>query len=164
MKPEAYGYFLKSLFDVWYQDQIRGEDIYIRYFDNLLGIQMGIEPESCGLMGHCTPQLVIEADGTCYPCDFYVMDKYKMGNLTEDSLEDILKIRAAIQFARESAVPEKSCRNCRYGYLCRGGCRRDRDDGSCVGENYYCEAYRDFFAYTEQRLLKLSRILSVRGN
>ena len=34
-------------------------------------------------------QNVVEADGEVYPCDFYVLDEYKLGNLNEVSMEDI---------------------------------------------------------------------------
>ena len=134
----------------------KGDSIYIRYFDNLLGIMMGVEPESCGLMGRCVPQLVVEADGSAYPCDFYVMDGYRMGNLAEDPLPNLLQSEGASRFVMESAQPEETCRSCRYGYLCRGGCRRDRDDRGAVGLNYYCEAFLEFFDYAEERLRELA--------
>lgn len=156
LTPKQYGEFLKTLFDSWYQDMKKGDSIYIRYFDNLLGIMMGVEPESCGLMGRCVPQLVVEADGSAYPCDFYVMDGYRMGNLAEDPLPNLLQSEGASRFVMESAQPEETCRSCRYGYLCRGGCRRDRDDRGAVGLNYYCEAFLEFFDYAEERLRELA--------
>ncbi|WP_434309526.1 anaerobic sulfatase maturase [Hominifimenecus sp. rT4P-3] len=160
LTPELYTEFLKTLFDEWFADQIKGDSVYIRYFDNLLGIQMGVEPESCGLMGRCIPQLVIEADGSAYPCDFYVMDEYRMGNLAEEPLEQLMQSEGALRFAMESAQPEEKCKTCRFGYLCRGGCRRDRDDRGAVGLNYYCESYQEFLAYAEKNLQALAEYYS----
>lgn len=39
-------------------------------------------PTACGIHGHCQPQLVVESDGSVYPCDFYCLDEYRIGNDT----------------------------------------------------------------------------------
>ena len=54
-----------------------GRFVYNRYFENIVGIIKGFRPEACGMIGHCTLQNVIEADGSVYPCDFYVLDDQK---------------------------------------------------------------------------------------
>lgn len=49
---------------------------------------------------------------------------------------------------------EPECKECRYFYLCRGGCRRWRDMRQ-NGEpelNYLCEGYKIFFAHCESRI------------
>lgn len=156
LTPEAYGECLKTLFDAWYADMRKGDYVSIRYFDNLLGMVRGIEPESCGLMGRCSPQLVVEADGSAYPCDFYVLDEYRMGNLAEQPLEELMESPAALRFLEESAKPEEKCLSCRFGGLCRGGCRRDRDYQGQIKENYYCTSYQMFLPYAAERLRELA--------
>lgn len=158
LKPEQYARFLKDLFDVWYQDIRSGNYVYIRYFENLVGILMGVEPESCGLLGGCHAQLVVEADGSAYPCDFYVTDTYRMGNIQESDLAELLSCDTAKRFEQESYPPHSDCISCRYGYLCRGGCRRDRDYRGMIGKNYYCESLMEFFAYAEPRLREAAEI------
>lgn len=74
LTPERYGKFLKILFDLWYQNIVKGHIISVRYFDNLLQLLMGYPPEVCGMSGHCACQFIIEANGSVYPCDFYVID------------------------------------------------------------------------------------------
>lgn len=155
LTPADYGKFLKALFDCWYQDMICGEYVYIRYFENIMGILAGIEPESCGLCGQCSAQIVVEADGSVYPCDFYVMNHYCMGSFSQHTLEEILTHENASRFVEESRIVQPACLSCKWGALCRGGCRRDRDSGSSLEQNYYCSSYQSFFEYAIERLLKL---------
>ena len=49
----------------------------------------GYEPESCEQRGRCSLQYVVEADGSVYPCDFYVLDRYRMGNFLENTVEEL---------------------------------------------------------------------------
>lgn len=158
LTPQGYEYFLKTLFDRWYQDIVRGEFAYNRYFENLVGMLLGYPPESCGMQGSCTRQLVVEADGGVYPCDFYVLDEYRLGSLTTDSFAELEAKRDALGFIRQSAVVEPACKECRWYPLCRGGCRRDRDqmDGT-LGQSYYCSAYKAFFAYAVPRLEMIAK-------
>ena len=114
-------------------------------------------PESCGMAGHCSEQNVVEADGSVYPCDFYVLDGYRLGNLRTDSFEDIRRRRKELGFIENSQQVHPDCADCRWWALCRGGCRRDREqpDGT-LGRNYFCSAYREFFAYAAPRLEELA--------
>ena len=82
--PEEYGRFLCKLFDLWYDDYCHGHLISIRNFDNYLGMLKGYPPEACDMRGQCSIQHVVEADGSIYPCDFYVLDQWKLGNIREE--------------------------------------------------------------------------------
>lgn len=157
LTPKKYEHFLKTLFDNWYRDIKAGKHCYNRYFENLVGMLLGHPPESCGMIGHCSQQNVIEADGSVYPCDFYVLDQYKLGNLREESFEDIQRRRQEIGFIETSCQVASECRGCKWYPICRGGCRRDREqpDGT-LGRNYYCSAYQGFFDYSITRLEELA--------
>ena len=146
----------KTLFDLWYEDICAGRFIYIRYFENLLGMLVGHPPESCGLSGQCALQFVVEADGGVYPCDFYVLDQHKMGNVHDHSFEKMARSESAQAFLAAPQVHEK-CKSCRYAPICRGGCRRDRDLGGKIDLNYFCPAYQEFFEYALPRLMNLAR-------
>ena len=156
LTPELYASFLKTLFDLWYEDVRAGRFIYIRYFENLLGMMIGRPPESCGLSGRCALQFVVEADGGVYPCDFYVLDQHRMGNVHDGSFEEMALSKPAQDFLAAPVVHEQ-CAACRYFPICRGGCRRDRDMGGGIGLNYFCPAYREFFGYALPRLTQLAR-------
>lgn len=158
LTPEKYAKFLKTLFDLWYRDVTAGRFIYIRYFENLLGMLMGRRPESCGMSGQCAIQNVVEADGSVYPCDFYCLDQWKLGNIRTDSFESMAKCEAAQRFLMEGTLGREQCRECEYAPICRGGCRRDREPLG-EGGNYFCEAYKGFFAYALPRLQGMARTI-----
>ena len=165
LSPEIFEKYLKDLFDCWYKDAMNGKLIYIRYFDNLLSIMLNQQPEACGMLGHCTQQIIIEADGSVYPCDFYALDEWKIGNLVTDSLEDIEKKREEKGFIAMSVLPHPDCLNCKWAFICRGGCRRDRSSevNSPLEKNYFCSAYYRFFSYAYPKMEKLIQKLTSEG-
>lgn len=157
LTPEMYEAFLKKLFDYWYRDIMNNDHTYIRYFESLMFLVVGQPSPDCGMNGHCQNQMVIEADGSVYPCDFYVLDKYRIGNIVTDDLESLMQYGQNGQFILESQDINEACQNCRWYALCKGGCRRDRQYGDTLGLNYFCEAYQGFFAYAIDRLRQLAR-------
>jgi len=104
-----YSYFLKTLFDLWYNDLIHHKIVSIRYFDNLLQLMMGYSPEACGMLGHCACQFIIEANGGIYPCDFYVIDQWYLGNIKDHSFPQLLNSSAAQQFVQSSIYVDQVC-------------------------------------------------------
>lgn len=163
LTPEKYEAFLKSLFDAWYLDAKSGRSPYNRYFENLLMIMDGQAPESCSMRGVCGKQWVIEADGSTYPCDFYALDQWLLGNVKENTFEDMDRRRDELGFIQWSGQLHEDCKNCQWLSLCRGGCRRNREPvtDKSTGRNYFCSAYKGFFRYAYPRLAEIYR--RVRG-
>lgn len=159
LDPKQFESYLKTAFDCWYRDIIEGHPRFHRYFDNLLLILNRQMPEACGMSGRCSVQYVVEADGSVFPCDFYMLDPYCLGNLNTDSFEEMDQKRTELGFIEESIQKEQECKSCRWYGLCRGGCRRDRDFfAEGIQRNYYCEAYQSFFEYAYPRLVEVYRI------
>lgn len=166
LSPKVYGAFLCKLFDLWYEDFLKGEEMHVEQFENYIEMLMGYAPASCGISGVCSFQHVVEADGEVYPCDFYVTDAYRLGNLTECSFEQIQARRKEIQFIEESLDVGSACLACDYYRLCRGGCKRNREprkEGK-LGTNYLCDAYKIFFSYAAERLALLAHYFTKRMN
>lgn len=158
LTPSCYEQFLKNLFDCWYQDVVRGRTQYNRFFDNLLLIMAGRVPEACELRKGCGRQYAVEANGSVFPCHFYMLDQWRIGNLISDTMEEIEWKREQSGFLQMGAVPHEDCQLCRWYWLCRGGCRRDRDcfgDRRILSRNYFCSAYNHFFEYAFPKLQKL---------
>lgn len=162
LKPEAYGNFLITLFDLWYRDRSNGKFVYIRDFENLGNMVMGGEPERCGMSGRCVNQHIVEANGDVFPCDFYMLDDYRLGNLKTDDLAALDAGCAKCGFIKESAALPEECKACRWLPICRGGCRRDRQTAQLhqVGSNYFCAAFRKFYEHAFPKLLALRARLS----
>ena len=159
LTPEKYEVFLKTMFDEWYRDVTTGNYVYNRYFENLLMILTGQHPESCNLRGVCQAQWVIEADGSVYPCDFYALDQWCLGNINADSFADMEQKRRESGFVAWSARVPEECRQCPALALCRNGCRRNREPVTAdrTGRNYFCSAYRGFLEYAYPRLQRLAQ-------
>ncbi|MBQ6678877.1 MAG: anaerobic sulfatase maturase [Lachnospiraceae bacterium] len=159
LTPEVYGQFLIDLFDLWNQDLEQGKQPYIRQFENWVAILLGYQPEACDQQGVCNIQNIVEADGSVYPCDFYALDAYRIGNLNEDSMEEIYGKRLESGFLEASRNHSEKCRSCPYFALCRGGCRRHRAFMDGAYENVFCAGYKMFFDRYYGRLLEIARRL-----
>ena len=154
LKPEAYGRFLCGLFDCWYRDWKAGDYISIRTFEDYLRVLMRMSPSTCAASGACGSYLVVEGDGSLYPCDFYVLDEWKSGNIQEMSVEEAFASAASVRFVREGSLRPEGCGTCPYFPICRGGCRRDWTEPR---RNYYCGSFKAFFAYSLPRLREMAR-------
>ena len=156
---DLYGKFLCKLFDYYFKAWEKGEYVSIRFFDNLVLMLVGQEPEACGMRGVCGQSYVVEADGSVFPCDFYVLDKYKLGNINTNTFQELDEERIKIGFIEKSREVDSQCKNCKYGYLCRGGCRRDRDTftDAPLKLNYLCPAFKRFYEYSIPRLDIMAR-------
>jgi uncharacterized protein len=161
LKPAELEKFLKQLFDRWYNDFMQGKYVSIRYFDNLLSMLQGKEPEACNMAGHCSCNCVVEADGGVYPCDFYVLDHWYLGNIQKMEISDMTGSDTAKEFIQSSLTVPFECGECKWRGLCRGGCRRERErfSGENLGTNMFCSAYRGFFDYAYNRLLKAAKLV-----
>lgn len=156
VEPEQYGKFLCELFDLWYADFVAGEAMDIRMFSNLAQMAAGYPAEECGMNGCCNCYFVVEGDGSVYPCDFYCMDAWKLGNVN-DGFVQMKTSEKAKAFMEASRPVCAACQECPYFSLCRGGCRRWREpfvDGK-PGLNQLCPAYRMFFAHASERMERL---------
>lgn len=90
LTPEHYGRFLCGVFDAWYDQLQRGNYVSVRNFEDYLRILLGMPPTSCASSGSCGHYLTVEGDGSLYPCDFYVLDEWKLGDLSHCTVEDAL--------------------------------------------------------------------------
>lgn len=152
LTPQAYGQFLCGLFDCWYQDWQRGQYVSIRTFDDYIRLLLGMAPGSCAAAGICGSYLVVEGDGSLYPCDFYVLDQWRLGNIREMSPAQALSSPLSREFLAQGARRPAECGACPYLAVCRGGCRRDWVQRGPEWGNYYCQAFQTFFAYALPRL------------
>ena len=150
--PAQYGSFLKEIFDMWYTDWKNDTYRSIRLFDDYVRIMANMAPSSCATAGACGKYAVIEADGSVYPCDFYVRNQYLLGNITENSFEEVLNSPQATAFMQESANRPPTCASCKYSAICMGGCKRDWFVQNNTNHNYYCQSFKNFFEHALPRL------------
>ena len=158
LSPEAYGRFLMETFGLYEKAYYSGSPVSERRFDNYLSILAGLRPEECGMSGRCGLYYAIESDGSVYPCDFYVLDKWRMGNINTSSFAKLEKSPQSEAFRSMSLKLPEKCSRCGYLTLCRGGCRRDREPfrDDLPNENRFCESYRMLFDTCMSRLRSLT--------
>ena len=157
--------FLMEVFDLWHTDLKKGKAISIQYFDNLVGMVAGFQPEVCGLSGSCQCNLVVEADGSVYPCDFYATDAWCLGNVKEMDIGEFIQTEQARLFVEGSRHIHDECKLCEWYKYCHGGCRRFRETtlAGKLGLNVFCRAYKQFFPYVLPRVQTLAKTIPGAG-
>lgn len=174
LTSDDYKEFLKVTFDLYYAAYMKRRYVSVRNFDNYISILLGQTPENCAMQGHCGTYYLIEGDGGVYPCDFYVLDQWRMGNINASSFHSLAKSPTGNAFRAESHYTPAECRSCKWAFLCRGGCKRDRVPlvpavDSKTGEkimipglNRFCDAYKDFFEYSYPRMQEIAHDIARR--
>jgi len=133
--------FYRTLFPLWKNEAKKGNIVHVRMFEDLAGIYFAGHAATCGISGRCSPQIVVEADGSTYPCDFYVLDEYKTGNLTENSIKEVFEAVVESEFIQEARTQPAWCKGCAYIGWCGGGCKRMFR--AVYGENCGMRAFLD---------------------
>lgn len=156
--PHQYGEFLVEAFDLWHQDG--GPTLSVRTFDNFLQSYAGIPNDLCVQGARCDAGIVIEWDGSVYPCDFYVHPGWKLGNVMETPLRELAESPARRAFiAQKQPLPE-TCASCEWLAVCKSGCPRNRShDAGGPTPDHFCASYKRFFAHADIRLSDLSTAL-----
>lgn len=156
LSARDYGRFLSEVFELYYRDIKNGSYVSIRDFDSYVNMLRGQAPSSCAMEGRCGGYFTVEADGSVYPCDFYVTDEYKIGNICDASFFSLVKSDNLISFIRSSVCTESKCKDCKWYPLCRGGCRRYREPFPSL--NKFCEAYSYFFDKCYEKMREIARM------
>ncbi|MGL5693681.1 MAG: anaerobic sulfatase maturase [Peptostreptococcaceae bacterium] len=161
LDSKSYFDFLDVLFNLWYDDMVIGNYIEIRNFMDYISVIRGYNPPSCGMGGFCSIHTVIESNGDVYPCDFYCLDKWKLGSVNDSSLIDLRKNDVARKFFERSLYVHDDCKFCNYYKLCGGGCRRNQEPfvNGVPSLNYQCEGIKGFFDENLKKLVHLSEMV-----
>lgn len=153
LPPERYGRFLCTLFDQWYRDWENGTYVSIRLFDDYVHLLAGQRAGACATSGSCGQYFAVEADGSVYPCDFFALDEYLLGNIMEQSFTELEQNACA--FCERGRRAPAQCSGCPWITLCSGGCQREWIE---TERNRNCAAYRKFFSYAMPRLQQIAAL------
>ena len=149
VSPEQWGNFLCTIFDEWVKNDV-GE-YFIQIFDSTLANWMGAQPGVCTMAPTCGHAGVMEFNGDVYSCDHFVFPEFKLGNIYEKSLIEMMYSERQLQFGQQKrdSLPNK-CKECNYLFACNGECPKNRflitEDGE-PGLNYLCKGYYQFFEH-----------------
>jgi uncharacterized protein len=156
--PKKYGEFLCKVFELWRKDFVEGHPTTsVRYFDSLFYTYVGLPAPDCTLLDECGVYVVVEHNGDVYACDFFVSPEWRLGNVMERQLIDLLNSRRQGEFGEEKAALPEACRQCVWLEKCRGNCPKDRFFHPLdKGLNYFCESYKMFLEHADVELKKLA--------
>ena len=156
--PEEYGRFLCKIWDEWLARDLG--KVHVNLCETLVAQHMGLPSQLCVHGEFCGKGVAIEHDGSVYSCDHYVYPRYRLGNVREKSLGDMVFSPAQVRFgyAKCDTLPAY-CRQCTYLSDCWGECPKNRllrtPDGE-PGLNYLCAGLKRFFAHAVPAAKKLA--------
>jgi len=161
VNPEDYGMFLRRLFDRWMDDFHNGEPTTsIRYFESVFYRYVDMIPPDCIFGKECGPYIVIEHNGNVYSCDFFVEQKWEIGNVLNDQLIDMLNSHKQQKFGAQKADLPDICQTCEWLSFCYCGCIKDRrydqSHKSSSGLNYFCESTKIFLKHAHSQFQALA--------
>ena len=157
---EQYGRFMVDIFEEWIRHDVGR--VFVQLFDVTLEAYFGrhllcIHAPTCGY----GPAL--EHNGDMYSCDHFVEPRFRLGNIHETHMLELLASPAQRAFGedkRDSLTAQ--CQRCDVRPLCHGGCPKDRfalsRDGD-PGQNYLCAGLELFFTHTRPAMQAMARLL-----
>lgn len=147
--PEQWGDFLCAIFDEWVKQDVGA--YFIQLFDATLANWVGVQPGVCTMGRSCGHAAVMEYNGDIYACDHFVFPEYKLGNIREQSIVEMISSPKQTEFGnmKRASLP-RQCRECRFTDICNGECPKNRFAFTADGEpglNYLCSGYHKFFEH-----------------
>ena len=159
--PSQWGRFLCELFDEWVVADVGS--IFVQIFDATLANWVGVTPGICSLSAHCGHAAVMEHNGDVFSCDHFVFPEYRLGNLNEKTITEMVYSPQQQRFAQmKTAMLPRQCRECQLLFACHGECPKNRflrDKYGNAGLNYLCEGYRQFFSHVTPHMNFMRREL-----
>ena len=146
---EQWGKFLCTIFDDWVRHDVG--KIFVEIFDCTLANWVGVQPGICAYSKECGHAGVMEHNGDVFSCDHFVFPEYKLGNIQDKSLIDMLYGEKQQAFSRlkHTSLP-RQCKECNMEFACHGECPKNRFDRDKYGEpglNYLCKGYYEYYTH-----------------
>ena len=147
--PADWGGFLCAIFDEWVRHDVGR--VFVQMFDVALESWYRGEASLCIFSETCGRALAVEHNGDLYSCDHYVFPAFRLGNITDAAVGELVASPAQRRFgdAKRDTLPD-FCRRCDVRFACHGECPKNRfietPDGE-AGLNYLCAGYKRFFVH-----------------
>ena len=147
--PEQWGHFLCTVFDQWVRNDVGST--FVQLFDTTLANWMGMDGSLCTMARECGHAGVMEYNGDVYSCDHFVFPEYKLGNICDNTLTEMMYSERQRAFGQNKyrSLPQQ-CKSCQYLFACHGECPKNRFSETAQGEpglNYLCQGYYRFFEH-----------------
>lgn len=161
LRAGDYGEFLSTIFDEWVNRDVGR--VFVQMFDVALGSWMGMGASLCVFAETCGKALALEHNGDLYSCDHYVYPRYKLGNLLNATIAQMVGSAAQRKFGSDKRdTLTRYCRECEVRFACNGDCPKHRfavtPDGE-PGLSYLCPAYRKVFNHMGPSMKAMASLL-----
>jgi len=150
-----YGRFMLEVFEQWAARDVG--KVSVRFIDDVIHLLLFDRAHTCVHSERCAAAHVLEWNGDLFACDHFVFKEWRIGNITETPLADLVRSERLDEFAALKTDLPAACRDCEFLRLCWGGCpKHHRPIGRDPNRwNHFCEGYKMFF---ERALPELRRI------
>lgn len=155
LTPQKFADFYIQIFNYWKKELDAHNYYSIKLFDDIVNLLAFRQVNACGLIGNCSSQIVVEADGSVFPCDFYTLDQWCLGNLTQENIAHIFSSPRINEFITRPRKREL-CSNCKYNRICNGACHRMQPN-ICYKEGASVCGYRKFLDATINQFLQIAQ-------
>ena len=160
VRPAEFGTFLCAIFDEWVQRDVGR--VFVQHFDSALAKWVGEPGGSCVFAETCGRALAVEHNGDVYSCDHYVYPEYRLGNMRETPLSELVDSTRQKKFgADKSSTLPRYCRECPVKFACNGDCPKHRFTRTPDGESglsYLCKSYRRFFTHIDPAMKTMAAL------
>jgi uncharacterized protein len=159
---QQWGDFMCTIFDQWY---LRNRNtVSVRNFDSILQKLIDGSSNICTLGDNCCQYFVVEHNGDIYPCDFFVQENLKIGNIMDMSWKDALRASIYNDFGTQKSCYNSSCTTCDCLDLCMGDCLKHRVYGDHAAQNqsWLCTGWQQLIRHTRDKLQVIAKELRER--
>jgi uncharacterized protein len=146
VSSEEYADFILEIFKMWIE--IDDPELEIRDIKSVVDIILGGSFRECTYMGKCNQFVTVFNDGSIFPCDCLSNNpSSKFGHVFE-SYEKVIKNPNLLRFTQAQLNAKSLCGNCKWLFLCQGGCTNDVDN-----RKETCTANRRMFEEMDKILI-----------
>jgi len=147
--PGSLADFYINIFDEWVHNDVGR--VFVQFFDVALGNWLGAGFGLCQFSPTCGMAAALEHNGDLYACDHYVYPEYKLGNILDTPLQELMASTVQQSFgkAKLKNLPVY-CESCEVRPACHGDCPKHRFAQTPDGEpglSYLCRAYKTIFKH-----------------
>ncbi|MDY7009138.1 MAG: SPASM domain-containing protein [Planctomycetota bacterium] len=128
-----------------------------RFIDSVIQTIIYGRAAMCTNSQRCANAHVLEFNGDLYACDHFVLADWRIGNIMDRPLAELLLDTKLEKFAELKTELPAACKDCEFLRYCWGGCPKHHVPigGGPERVNHFCEGYKMFF---KAALPELNRI------
>jgi len=162
VQPEQFGRFLTTIFDEWVIHDVG--QVFVTTFEAAVSNWMGLPSSGvCVFNETCGSALALEHNGDLYSCDHFVEPDYRLGNIGEIEMIELVASDRQQKFGQDKldTLPQQ-CLDCEVRFACHGECPKNRFTTTANGDpglNYLCAGWYHFFTHIDQPMKLIVSLL-----